>query len=123
MKRREILKGLAATAFLASPLFGKNKRVSKAKIIKPKRLSAGDTVAVIAPASGLSSESFDRALANLESLGLKPKVGKSARGIKGFLSATDKERLDDLHWAFSDREIAAVWCVRGGYGAARLLPA
>lgn len=123
MNRRDLLKGLAALPILASPAFGKTKPVKKSKTIKPKRLKAGDRVAVIAPASGLTPESFDRALQNLESLGLKPKVGKSARGVKGFLSATDKERLDDLHWAFSDKEIAGVWCVRGGYGAGRLLPA
>ena len=123
MNRRDILKGLAALPVLTSPAFGKMRRVNKSKIIKPKRLKAGDTVAVIAPASGLTPESFDNALRNLESLGLKPKVGKSARGVKGFLSATDKERLDDLHQAFSDKEIAGVWCVRGGYGAGRLLPA
>jgi muramoyltetrapeptide carboxypeptidase len=122
MKRREILKGLATVPFLASAAFSKMKRADKIKIIKPKRLKAGDTVAVIAPASGLSKESFDKAIQNLESLGLKTKVGKSARGIKGFLAATDKERLDDLHSAFSDTEVSAVWCVRGGYGAARLLP-
>jgi muramoyltetrapeptide carboxypeptidase len=123
MKRRDILKGLAAVPLLASPIFGKVKRARKVKIVKPKRLKEGDTVAVIAPASGLSKESFDKALENLESLGLKPKVGKAARGVKGFLAATDKERLDDLHEAFADSEISAVWCVRGGYGAARLLPA
>jgi muramoyltetrapeptide carboxypeptidase len=123
MNRREILKGLAALPLLASPVFSKVRRNGKIKIIKPKRLKAGDTVAVIAPASGLSKESFDKALENLESLGLKTKVGKSARGVKGFLAATDKERLDDLHAAFADSEIAGVWCVRGGYGAARLLPA
>lgn len=122
MKRRDILKCLAAVPLLASPALGKMKSVNKLKIVKPKRLKAGDTVAVIAPASGLTTESFDNALKNLENLGLKPKVGKSARGLKGFLSATDKERLDDLHWAFSDKEIAGVWCVRGGYGAGRLLP-
>jgi muramoyltetrapeptide carboxypeptidase len=122
MKRRDILKGLATLPFLASPVFSKISRNGKVKIIKPKRLKAGDTVAVIAPASGLSKESFDKALQNLESLGLKTKVGKSARGIKGFLAATDKERLDDLHAAFADSTVSAVWCVRGGYGAARLLP-
>jgi len=122
MKRRDILKGLAAVSFLASPVFSKIRRNEKHKIIKPKRLKTGDTVAVIAPASGLSKESFDNALKNLESLGLKTKVGKAARGNKGFLAATDKERLDDLHWAFADSEISAVWCVRGGYGAGRLLP-
>jgi muramoyltetrapeptide carboxypeptidase len=122
MKRRDILKGLAVPV-LAGSAFGKFRQAGKSKIIKPKRLKAGDTVAVVAPASGLTTESFDQAIKNLESLGLKTKVGKSARGVKGFLSATDKERLDDFHAAFADKTISAVWCVRGGYGASRLLPA
>ncbi|MEP6946134.1 MAG: LD-carboxypeptidase, partial [Acidobacteriota bacterium] len=45
-----------------------------------------------------------------------------ARGIRGFLSGTDKERLHDLHAAFGDPVVKAVWCVRGGGGAPRLLP-
>ena len=122
MKRRDILKGLAVPV-LAGSAFGKFRQAGKSKIIKPKRLKAGDTVAVVAPASGLTTESFDQAIKNLESLGLKTKVGKSARGVKGFLSATDKERLDDFHAAFADKQISAVWCVRGGYGTSRLLPA
>lgn len=121
MKRREILKGLATLPILATAALGKN-TAKKTKIIKPKRLKVGDTVGVIAPASGLSKESFDKAIQNLESLGLKTKIGKSARGLKGFLAGTDKERLDDLHWAFADKEVSAVWCLRGGYGASRILP-
>jgi muramoyltetrapeptide carboxypeptidase len=123
MKRRDILKGLAAAPILAGAAAGKNRRVNKNRIIKPKRLKAGDAVAIVAPASGLTEESFAQAIKNLESLELKPKIGKSARGVKGFLSATDKERLDDLHAAFADKTISAVWCLRGGYGASRLLDA
>lgn len=92
------------------------------KMIKPKRLSAGGTVGVIAPSSGVSVDAFDKALASLAGLGFKTKVGKFARGSSGFLSGSDKERLHDLHWAFSDPAVDAVWCVRGGSGAPRLLP-
>lgn len=122
IKRRELLKLAAVLPFFGSSVFGKvNARKGK-KIIKPKRLSQGDTVGVIAPSSGLSAEDFDKALQNLSDLGFKTKVGKYARARNGFLAGTDKERLEDLHWAFSDSEIKAVWCVRGGYGASRILP-
>ncbi len=124
MKRRDLLKGMATLPFLAQAALSENRKVSNnKKLIKPKRLVKGDTVGVIAPASSLAPADFDRALQNLADLGFKTKVGKYARGRKGFLSGTDKERLEDLHWAFSDPEIKAVWCVRGGYGVSRILPA
>lgn len=40
----------------------------------------------------------------------------------GFLSASDSVRAAELQAALADRSTRAVLCVRGGYGAARLLP-
>jgi muramoyltetrapeptide carboxypeptidase len=90
--------------------------------IKPLRLAAGATVALIAPSSPPSDEKLAKALENLHSLGFKIEEGKSLRTKLGHLAGTDAARLADLHWAFQDPAIAAVWCVRGGYGASRLLP-
>jgi muramoyltetrapeptide carboxypeptidase len=120
MNRRELLKTAAVAPFSAPTLFAQKSNVSK--IVKPPRLKVGDTVSVIAPASGLSPEAFDRAIKNLETLGFKTRIGKFARQRKSYLSATDAERLADLHAAFADKETAAVWCVRGGYGTTRILP-
>lgn len=58
----------------------------------------------------------------LEELGLKPIPGKSLYHKKGYLAASDKERLDDLHEAFIDDSIRGVFCARGGYGTARIAP-
>lgn len=120
MRRRELLKSLIALPFLTR--LALSQKANKTKFIKPKRLAKGDTVAVIAPASGLSPEDFDKALRNIADLGFKTKAGKHARRKTGFLAGTDRERLEDLHWAFGDPEVDAVWCVRGGYGVSRLLP-
>jgi len=129
MDRREILKAVGAIAFAAGTMSAgegrggqERSRRSKPRMIKPKALKQGDQVAVIAPASGVAPEAFDRALANLEGLGFKPKAGEHARGRKGFLSGTDAERLADIHAAFADKDVKAVWCVRGGGGCPRLLP-
>lgn len=129
MDRREILKAAGAIAFAAGTMSAgqgrdpqDRSRRTKPRMIKPKALKQGDQVAVIAPASGVAPESFDRALANLEALGFKPKAAEHARGRKSFLSGTDAERLADIHAAFADKEVRAVWCVRGGGGCPRLLP-
>lgn len=124
MERRELLKSAALLSLFGGAGFANNSANAgfRTKMIKPKRLRAGDTIAVIAPSSSASAEAFERALANIATLGMKAKVGKFARGSNDFFSGTDKERLHDLHWAFSDNEISGIWCVRGGSGAPRLLP-
>ena len=90
--------------------------------IKPRVLRPGDTVGLIAPASyTFDLWRLEDAAARVEALGLKPKFGKHVRGRRGFLSGTDDERLEDLHAMFSDRSVAAVFALQGGYGTPRLL--
>lgn len=99
-----------------------NQEIICKKPLKPKRLKLGDTLGVIAPSSAIPEHVIERALNNLSSLGFKLKLGKYLREKKGYLAGTDEQRLEDLHWAFSDKEVDAVWCIRGGYGATRILP-
>jgi len=40
---------------------------------------------------------------------------------RGYLAGDDRSRLKDLHDMFQDKEIKAIFCTRGGYGAMRLL--
>ncbi|MFN0139358.1 MAG: LD-carboxypeptidase [Pyrinomonadaceae bacterium] len=121
LNRRDLLKGAIILPFMSKAVLGQKTTRSR-KVIKPKRLAAGETIGIIAPASGAEPEKFDAASAMLESMGYKTKVGKYARGDNGIFSGTDKERLHDLMWAFTDKTIDAVWCIRGGDGAPRLLP-
>lgn len=89
---------------------------------KPKRLREGATIGLIAPASPASDEKINKALSNLATLGYRVKEGAALRAKHGYLAGTDEVRLADLHHAFADPEVDAVWCVRGGYGTTRLLP-
>lgn len=95
---------------------------SSGDIVKPRRLSAGDTVALISPGSYAPDDAVQKAYLNLEGLGLKVKPGRHLRAQRGFTAGTDQQRLDDLHAAFADSDVKAVWCIRGGYGCTRLLP-
>jgi muramoyltetrapeptide carboxypeptidase len=123
MKRREFLIGAATLPLLAQTAFSRRRKAAdNRKIIKSKRLVKGDTVAVIAPSGVVSPESFEKALQNIADLGFVAKAGRNVRARNGFLAGTDRQRLDDLHWAFADAAVKAVWCVRGGYGATRFLP-
>ena len=90
---------------------------------QPARLRFGDVVGVVAPASPPSDpqELRDYATA-LEKFGFKPRLAPNARKRLGFLAGTDAERAEDLMTMFGDPEVRAIFCVRGGYGSARLLP-
>jgi muramoyltetrapeptide carboxypeptidase len=120
MQRREFL-GAAAAATVASAL---PSHLSAAPgIVKPKRLSAGDTVTLVAPANAtFNTIDLQIAKESLEALGFRVKVGAHLLDRHGYLAGDDKARADDINKAFADRSVAAVHAIRGGWGSARLLP-
>lgn len=92
-------------------------------LIRPRHLSLGDTLGIIAPASAPPDpKAVDRALDVLKRLGFRVKLAPNVHKRHGFLAGTDRERASDLMRMFTDKKVNAVLCVRGGYGTARLLP-
>ena len=90
--------------------------------IRPNLLAKGQTVGLITPGSYINDDGLERAVNNLENLGLQVKLGANIRAERGFTAGSDAERLNDLHAMFSDSQVDAIWCARGGYGCGRLLP-
>ena len=89
---------------------------------RPPPLAAGARVALISPAGPLRNESeVARAEDNVRSLGWISSVGDHARRNQGYFAGSDDERITDLNRAINDPNIDAIWCLRGGYGAMRLL--
>jgi len=62
------------------------------------------------------------AIDTLESLGFKVKPGAHLFERDGYLAGSDTARAADLNAMFADDGVDAIWCVRGGYGASRILP-
>lgn len=89
--------------------------------LRPRAFSPGARVALVAPGGPLEPERLETSQRRCSHLGLEPVLFPSARGRSGFLSASDAERLADLQDAFDDPEIDAVWALRGGYGAIRIV--
>ena len=89
----------------------------------PVALNPGDTVALVSPSSPVD-DSFNLQLAQevMEALGFKVKAGAHYADKRGHLAGSDAGRADDINAAFADKDVKAVICVRGGSGAARLLP-
>ncbi len=124
MDKRNFLKtfGLSVGAFPFLSLSIKEKN-SEIKILFPKAIHKGDKVGLISPSSATSERiQFQFAQEALEGLGFIVIVGKSLQNRWGHLAGTDAERAGDLNSMFADPEIKAVICIRGGSGAARILP-
>lgn len=89
---------------------------------KPKALQPGQTVGLVAPSSALKEkESLDKAVAALEALGYAVRPGESCLSRHGYLAGPDALRARDIHTMFADDTVDAILCLRGGYGAMRLL--
>jgi muramoyltetrapeptide carboxypeptidase len=93
------------------------------EFIRPAGLRPGATLAVISPASTPKRELVERGLAELEALGYHVKLGRHALASGPlYYAGSLKDRLEDLHAAFSDPAVDGILCTRGGWGSAELLP-
>ena len=93
-------------------------------IIFPKTLKKGDQIAIISPAGFVEEASLQSTISLIKSKGYQPILGKNTLGKfeNGYnYSGTEKERIQDVNWAFNNPEISAIWASRGGYGCQHLL--
>ncbi len=91
-------------------------------LIEPAVLGKGARVALVAPSGPLrGAEDVERAMSNAESLGWEPVVAPGVLQRTGYFAGDDASRATDLNAAIADPDIDGIWCLRGGYGAMRLL--
>jgi muramoyltetrapeptide carboxypeptidase len=90
--------------------------------LKPKKLQKADLIGIISPASSPEDSNLvNKGIRYIEGLGYQVKLGKNIEKNRGYLAGTDEERVEDIHEMFKDKRVKAIFCLRGGYGAFRLL--
>ncbi|MDO4512176.1 MAG: LD-carboxypeptidase [Bacteroidales bacterium] len=114
MMRRIMVSLMMATALLA---------MAKGKygIEMPAPLKAGDVVAILSPGSTPPDSTVLKAMEVLRGWGLKPVKGKYVNTRYHGWAGTAAQRTEDLMWALRSKEVKAIICSRGGYGAAQIL--
>lgn len=125
MNRREFLALAAAGALGLSgcaTVTPNSAAGGRLALIKPPRLKPRALVGLVAPSGVVTDATIERCVRNLEALGFSVKTSANIRKGWGGYAGTVKERVDDLHAMFADREVAGMWVARGGSGAAALLP-
>ena len=90
----------------------------------PRKLQSGDTIRVVAPARSLAL--IDRATRDIadkrfHEMGLRVTFGRRVEESDGFASSSIHARVEDLHEAFADPQVAAILTVIGGYNSNQLL--
>lgn len=80
----------------------------------PPPLSAGDTVAVIAPSHAPPDGALGRGVERLESFGLDARVYDTGRRDTDWLRSHPGERAADVHRAFEDDDVDGVVAAMGG---------
>ena len=84
-------------------------------------LHPGATIAVVAPGSAPKSAArLAAGIAHLEHLGYRI-IRADAGPRRGYLAAPDAARLDAFNAMLCRNDVDALFCVRGGYGALRIL--
>ena len=88
----------------------------------PPLLVPGDTVTAIASSGALKETAALEAGLNIwRSHGYKVNLGLNYSKRFGYLAGDDNARREALKEAWYDPDCQAILCIRGGYGAARLL--
>lgn len=93
---------------------------------RPRPITGGARVHVIAPSGPVPMERFDRGLRVLRRAmqsSLDVVLAPNLTEQVGYFAGDDGQRLHATQDALADPEAAAVLCARGGYGATRLLGA
>ncbi|HXH93984.1 MAG TPA: LD-carboxypeptidase [Thermoanaerobaculia bacterium] len=92
-------------------------------IVKPKKLSPGDTVGLVLPATAaFEADEIQFAKEQMEAIGFKVVIGKHAFDKWGYFAGHDRDRADDINQMFADDSVAGVVCYTGGWGSPRVLP-
>jgi muramoyltetrapeptide carboxypeptidase len=91
-------------------------------MLRPKSLKKGYRIGVVSPSYWLEKKDLRNAVMVFQKKGYEVQLGDSVYLKDGPFAGTPQQRANDINQMFSDPNIDAIICARGGYGANRVLP-
>jgi muramoyltetrapeptide carboxypeptidase len=95
--------------------------LANAKMVRPPALRKGDKVGLLAPASSFSSGDFLSGCDRLRTMGYEPVYAQDIFDRDIYFAGTAERRRREFHELWQREDVAALICVRGGYGSNYLL--
>jgi len=127
LNRRSFIRNSGAFAALSLGSYtgliagtGNDESDLKPKIL-PVGLKQGDLIGLVTPGSPIKDEQLEETIRKLENLGFRTYYRDTVLSEYGYFAGRDRERADELMHMFANKEVDAIWCVRGGYGSIRIL--
>jgi muramoyltetrapeptide carboxypeptidase len=91
-------------------------------MIKPNKLNKGATLGIIAPSGPVYDKNrITKGIEILKSLGFKVVISNNCYLKHGYLAGEDSIRAADINRSFENKYLDGIICLRGGYGALRIL--
>ncbi len=81
-----------------------------------------DIIDIVAPGYGAKKEDIKRAESYIKTLGFTPRIPKDIFKNHPLHSHDDDYRLNHLVTALKAKDSVGIWCFKGGYGTAKLIP-
>lgn len=91
------------------------------EVLLPPALKAGDTIGLIAPAGVIDEKKSMAGVAQLKRLGYKVKYSEDIFTSTRYTAGSIKRRAREFNNMLLDKEVQAIFAVRGGYGSMQLL--
>ena len=92
-------------------------------LLRPPRLRAGDTVALVNPSGAIYERApYVFATEALQALGFKVREAPNLRARYGHFAGTDAQRAADVNAMFADPAVHGILAMTGGSGGNRILP-
>ena len=123
MNRKHFLSSLL-TAGTALPVIAANLRDKEdagKPLLIPRYLKQGDVIGITSPAGYITEKEVQPSVEQMQSWGLKIKLGNTIGKRDNTFGGTDEERLKDFQQMLDDPTIKAIMCARGGYGSVRII--
>lgn len=89
--------------------------------MKPDRLRKGDTIGIVSPARWMDEEELRKTSAVFEQMGFQVRIAPQNLLRQNQFSGSANEQARAVEEMFSEPQIRAIVCARGGYGTLRIV--